>query len=142
MIPSASGAALTPAPPGDTIGQLIKRLREERHLSIAQLANQTGLSANAIRWIERGVTQPKPESLRSLAAILGFRYQEMLGRAGYLDQSDEDQDEKQLLELYRGLSPDARTLLREVLEAVTLIAQPHALASGPSGGPDARAQPE
>lgn len=118
--------------PGETVGQLVKRLREERAMSISQLAVQTGLSSNAIRWIERGVTQPKPESLRALAGVLGFRYQDMLGMAGYLDQQDVDQGEKQLLEAYRALSPGARRLLQEVLAAAALIAaEPEAAAQPP-----------
>ena len=131
MIPVTAATIPTP----ETIGQLVKRLREEQHMSIAQLANQTGLSTNAIRWIERGVTQPKPESLRSLAAVLGFRYQEMLGMAGYLDQKDENQEEKQLLDSYRALSPQARTLLREVLETLRLIAQQLPSQPTPPGPP-------
>ena len=109
----------------ETIGQFIMRLRTDRQMSIAQLASQTGLSPNAIRWIERGVTQPKPKSLRALSGPLGVSYQELLEKAGYLAQDDNTSgDEQELLALYRQLSPQARQLLQEVLASLNAIAEP------------------
>lgn len=112
------------SPVNETIGQLIKKLREERQLSISQLAAQTGLSGNAIRWIERGVTQPKPESLRALSGALGVPYQDFLGRAGYLaDDGLINEETKRFLEMYRGLSPQARQVLQEVLQALSALTE-------------------
>ena len=95
-------------------------------MSIAQLAAQTRLSANAIRWIERGVTQPKPESLRALSVVLGVSYQTLLSTAGYLAEDEVNEDEKRLLEIYRDLSPQARQVLQEVLRALSVIADAEA----------------
>ena len=112
------------SPVNENIGQLIKRLREQHRLSISQLAAQTGLSGNAIRWIERGVTQPKPESLRALAGALSISYQEFLSKAGYLADDDLINEEtKRLVEVYRELSPQARQVLQEVLKALSALTE-------------------
>ncbi|MSQ10725.1 MAG: XRE family transcriptional regulator [Dehalococcoidia bacterium] len=52
-----------PSDSSESLHSLLARARSERRLSIAQLAASTRLSPNAVRWIERGITQPKPESL-------------------------------------------------------------------------------
>ncbi len=74
--------------PKEPIGSHLMVLRQEKKLSISEIASMTGLSANTIRWIERGVTQPKPESLKALATALEVEYQGLLVRAGYLERSD------------------------------------------------------
>ena len=53
------------------IGIRLKELREQRKVSMRALANQSGLSANALSMIERGKTSPSVSTLYKLADALG-----------------------------------------------------------------------
>ncbi len=68
-----------------TIGEYIKKLREEKNLSINQLALYSGISAAHISRIERGLREPSPEILKKLAAALKVSYKDLMKTAGYLD---------------------------------------------------------
>src|SRR5947209_8348700 len=71
----------TPSPPGETIGQRLKRLRLERGMSQRELA-APGVSYAYISRIEAGTRQPSVKALRKLAAKLGVT-------ADYLESGSE-----------------------------------------------------
>lgn len=52
------------------VGQRLRALREEREISMRELARQSGLSANALSMIERGLTSPSVSTLIKLAGAL------------------------------------------------------------------------
>lgn len=52
------------------VGQRLRLLREERGISMRALARRSGLSANALSMIERGLTSPSVSTLNKLAAAL------------------------------------------------------------------------
>lgn len=52
------------------VGQRLKALREERNISIRELARRSGLSANALSMIERGLTSPSVSTLNKLGGAL------------------------------------------------------------------------
>lgn len=52
------------------VGQRLRALREERGISMRSLARISGLSANALSMIERGLTSPSVSTLNKLAAAL------------------------------------------------------------------------
>jgi len=56
--------------------QALKRLRERAGLRIDVLAHEAGMSENAVRLIERGVSIPRADSVASLATALGVEVQE------------------------------------------------------------------
>ena len=104
--------------PSESLNALLSRLRTERGLSIAQLAARTGLSPNAVRWIERGVTQPKPESLRVLAQALEVPYELLLQRAGYLEQPPATTENDDVGALFRELTPEHQELVMNLMRAL------------------------
>jgi transcriptional regulator with XRE-family HTH domain len=53
--------------PSIEIGTRLRSLREERHISMRELARRSGLSANALSMIERGLTSPSVSTLTKLA---------------------------------------------------------------------------
>lgn len=112
-------------PAAEPLHVLLTRLRSERGFSIAQLAARTGLSPNAVRWIERGVTQPRPESLRSLGNALEVPYELLLQKAGYLEQQPGRSEDQEFLTLYRSLAPEHQDLVLQLMRALT----------GPAGQP-------
>ncbi|SHF31065.1 Transcriptional regulator, contains XRE-family HTH domain [Thermoanaerobacter uzonensis DSM 18761] len=69
-----------------TIGEYIKKIREEKNLSLNQLALYSGVSAAHLSRIERGLREPSPEVLRKIAAALKVSYEELMKVAGYLDE--------------------------------------------------------
>lgn len=52
------------------VGQRLRLLREERNVSMRALARRSGLSANALSMIERGLTSPSVSTLNKLATAL------------------------------------------------------------------------
>ncbi len=52
------------------VGQRLRELRDEREISMRALARRSGLSANALSMIERGLTSPSVSTLSKLAAAL------------------------------------------------------------------------
>lgn len=69
------GARPHPAAPsaGDEgdIGQTIHRFREERQLSLKELAAKSGLTQSFLSQVERGLTSPSVASLRKIAQAFG-----------------------------------------------------------------------
>ncbi|MDA7027399.1 helix-turn-helix transcriptional regulator [Bacillus sp. CLL-7-23] len=66
-------------------GKKLKQLREQKRLSINQLALSAGVSAATISRIEnghRGV--PKPTTIRKLADALNISYEQLMEIAGYM----------------------------------------------------------
>jgi len=57
--------------PSVYVGQLLRQLREERGISIRELSRRSGLSANALSMIERGLTSPSVSTLYRLTDALG-----------------------------------------------------------------------
>ncbi len=53
------------------VGEVIKHLREEKRMSLRQLAARSGLSVNALSVIERGRVSPSVSTLYKLADALG-----------------------------------------------------------------------
>ncbi|HHW56795.1 MAG TPA: helix-turn-helix transcriptional regulator [Clostridia bacterium] len=68
-----------------TIGEYIKKIREEKNLSLNQLALYSGVSAAHLSRIERGFREPSPEVLRKISTALKVPYEELMKVAGYLD---------------------------------------------------------
>jgi len=52
------------------VGMRLRSLREERNTSMRALARRSGLSANALSMIERGLTSPSVSTLHKLAGAL------------------------------------------------------------------------
>ena len=52
------------------VGQRLRKLRDERDVSMRALARQSGLSANALSMIERGLTSPSVSTLNKLSVAL------------------------------------------------------------------------
>jgi transcriptional regulator with XRE-family HTH domain len=52
------------------VGQRLRSLRDERQISMRALARRSGLSANALSMIERGLTSPSVSTLNKLAMAL------------------------------------------------------------------------
>ena len=56
--------------PSVYVGQLLRQLRDERGISIRELSRLSGVSANALSMIERGLTSPSVSTLYRLTDAL------------------------------------------------------------------------
>ena len=57
----------------DHVGEVIRELREQHHLSVRTLASKSGFSPSFISQVENGQASPSIASLERLAAALGVR---------------------------------------------------------------------
>jgi transcriptional regulator with XRE-family HTH domain len=55
----------------------LKRLRQQRALSLSDLASMTKLSRVTINRIENGKQRPRPRTIRRLAEVLGVPVEEL-----------------------------------------------------------------
>jgi len=112
------------------IGEYIKKIREEKGLSINQLALYSDVSAAHISRIERGLREPSPEILKKLSQALKVPYEELMAAAGYLDEIEQNNivaeqkiaeaisDDPELLEFWQDLlkRDDLQLLFKQVRE--------------------------
>ncbi|GJM32118.1 MAG: hypothetical protein DHS20C18_11190 [Saprospiraceae bacterium] len=59
-------------------GLKVKHLRQEHHLSFADLARETGMSISYLNEIEKGKKFPKNDKVESLAKVLGVTYEGLI----------------------------------------------------------------
>ena len=90
------------------IGKNIKKMREERNLTQADLGKIAGVSDKAVSTWENGVAWPRLEAINRMADYFGIRAIDIIGGS----ESDMlTSDERSLIDLYRALDSDAKYLL-------------------------------
>ncbi|WNS42840.1 helix-turn-helix domain-containing protein [Paenibacillus sp. MMS20-IR301] len=78
----------------EEFGNYLKQLREQKGLTINQLASLAGISGAQISRIENGLRGvPKPATLRKIAEATEVSYEELMGYAGYLTDSEGSPEE-------------------------------------------------
>lgn len=95
-------------PTGDTMGEILKRTRESRNLTVEQVNRETKISVNVIRWLE----QDDLDSFSSETYLKGF----LKNYARYLEL-DPDQMWS-MLSRQRGRAPDGKGTFWDIEEAV------------------------
>lgn len=69
------------------IGEYVQTLREEKGLNLKQLADLSGVSLSALSRIESGDRKkPTPLLLKALAPHLGVSYEQLMVKAGYIEE--------------------------------------------------------
>ncbi len=61
----------------ERLGLELRRIREERGLTIEQLAKKSGISATTIRVVERGAREARGDTVAKLAKPLGLTFDEV-----------------------------------------------------------------
>ncbi len=74
----------------ESFGEQLRALREERKLTVNQLATYSGVSAAGISRIENGKRGvPKPATIKKLAEALKIPYEGLMYKAGYIEEVHE-----------------------------------------------------
>ena len=61
----------------EQLGLELRWMREERGLSVEELAEKSGISATTIRAVERGTREALGDTIAKLAKPLGFTFDEV-----------------------------------------------------------------
>ena len=70
------------------LGVFIEMIRTERNLSQRQLAELAGISNTEVWRLETGERRkPSPDVLKALAPHLGVRYEDLMIKAGYMEET-------------------------------------------------------
>lgn len=59
-------------------GETVKKARKERNMTIKELADRVGMSANEIASIEKGKRVPRVTTISRIANALEFSYEQLL----------------------------------------------------------------
>lgn len=105
-------------------GEKLKALRENKGMTINQLALYSGISAAAISRIETGKRgTPKIQNIRKLAVALKVPYHELLPMAEYIPDLQIHEHELntidlQILSAVKELSEEKKKFLLEVIKQI------------------------
>ncbi len=61
----------------ERVGPELRRIREERGLTVEELAEKSGVSVTTIRVSERGQREPSDDTVARLAGPLGLTFDEV-----------------------------------------------------------------
>jgi HTH-type transcriptional regulator, competence development regulator len=136
------GRPVTVQATGTYFGTWLRNLRESRGFTVEGLAEEAGVSRGAVSLWESGRRNPKPPSIRKLAAALHSKdsdpkgidalardgitqaRKDAEGETGTVEDVERipDEDELELIELYRGV-PNANTkaAFKEILKSAQAV---------------------
>ena len=112
-------------------GYFLRNLRNQKDMTVNQLAMYSGVSAAAISRIENGKRGvPKPETIRKIAEALKTPYEELMEAAGYLPEENRPSsssphqdllnDRELNIAFYDGydeLSPEEQEAVKEIVKS-------------------------
>ena len=105
-----------------------KNMKEERlfkGISQEKLSKKSGVTQQAISWIETGRSSPTEETMEMIAAGLDCTVKYLLSE--HVDVQKEEEDfspvETQLIDTYRHLTPQGQEYIRQQMEIAKKIYQ-------------------
>lgn len=105
------------------LGNSIKKLREERNLTLKNVSEMTGLSIGFLSQVERDITDPSISSLKKIAEAFGVRITEFFEK--YPDENcivRKEQRSKLLLGnakvIYELLAPSKERKMEPILKTI------------------------
>ncbi len=109
----------------DTLGALLRRLREAHALTLRDVEERTGLSNGYLSLLENDkVRQPKPPVLYKLAEAFGASYLELMEHAGYAPtDARADRGEARSIVAFKGAEKLTANQRKEVQEFINFKLQ-------------------
>lgn len=110
----------------ETLGNRIKQLRKEKQLTQPQLADALNVSKSVISFWENDINEPKASYMVSLASFFKVSTDYLLGIESedgriIIQEPELPSDEKKLLEEYRALSPELKSLSRDYFKSLNAL---------------------
>ena len=99
------------------VGKRLRRLRENKNMTMYRLTQITGVSGHHIKGIEEGTRQPTIETLQRLVTALGSSLSEIFNEDTECFFLTEN--ERKLIENFRILSPEKEDALLTISEILT-----------------------
>lgn len=94
------------------VSDVLKKKRKEKHLTQVQLAGLSGVSQQAISFIESNRNTPSEGTMRLLANALNCSVAELMGdETGKKDFSNLTHDEGELLTIFNQLNQSGKNML-------------------------------
>jgi transcriptional regulator with XRE-family HTH domain len=117
------------------LGKTLKERRNALELTIKEVARRSGMTDSNVLRIERGdIPQPRPETLKSLADVLGLALSDLFNLAGYVQPKTLPSFSPYLRSKYADLPESAA---REMEASFARIAAKHGYdPHGPHDGED------
>ncbi|RMB77659.1 XRE family transcriptional regulator [Rhodococcus sp. SBT000017] len=119
------------------LGKVLKERRNKLELTIKEVARRSGMTDSNVLRIERGdIPQPRPETLKSLADVLGLELSDLFNLVGYVQPKALPSFSPYLRSKYSDLPESAA---KEVEASFARIAARHGYdPNGPHNGEDER----
>lgn len=119
------------------LGKALRERRNELELTIKEVARRSGMTDSNVLRIERGdIPQPRPETLKSLADVLGIELSDLFSLAGYVQPKTLPSFSPYLRSKYSDLPESAA---KEIEASFAKIATKHGFdPNGPHDGEDER----
>lgn len=109
----------------DTIAQRLVRLRKERGITQAQMAERLGVSQPVVSDYERGALRLHGELILKVAEILGVSADELLGRDEHADQRKKRGRQSQLEKQLTAIADLPRKEQQQLLAVVEAFISQH-----------------
>ena len=105
------------------LGKMLKQQRVMMSLTLAELAERSGVSSSHLGRIERGERFPSGRTLRKLANPLGFEENELFTLAGYLSSQPSAEPSGGRLDPYvaKVLSEETVEVQRTVIGILSIL---------------------
>lgn len=107
------------------IKERLIELRKINGISQRELARQTGITQAAISLWEKGTQQPNADSIQRICKFFDISTDYFLGHSedyGNIQYSEQKEEltpsERELLEMYRGLSPEGKGTAKSLVKSV------------------------
>lgn len=100
----------------DSIGKRIKHLRDELKLSQQEIADITGISRGNISNYEKGRVVPAADTIIAFARYFNVSTDWLLTGAEKANiRTEVTGEEKEMLKMYRDLSPDDKEFIKQII---------------------------
>ena len=110
-----------------TIGQSIQQARKKAGLTQKQLAEKSGIATITLQQYERGVREPKLDTIAKIARAMGLYASDLVdaGQWKHVQAGEEDENfsaaENQLLHHFRTLNDNGQTVAVERVQELAQI---------------------
>ena len=101
------------------IGRILKNTREDLDLTQLRVMELTGINHKTLSGYENGVAEPDLQSLATLCRLYRISMDAVIGLRPPADALMLTKQEKELVTLYRSLTPEGRKDLNRLLSHVT-----------------------